>query len=212
MLNLIDGPWFCRRDMNDILWKFEKQGGCDDFHTRPRFLHEFMMNMELLDLGFCGLKFTWRGTRNNDLVQERVNRGVVNESWQTRWPSTTVTHGIVRGSDHCPIIVNSDPSREKRKKIFRFEVFWAKDEGCRELVERSWCRRGGGSDEDKVERWLRHQAACKGTLMNWNRSRFKCAQEEIDVLMSRLGHLQEDWQSNVEEIRIQYYLVSIRSS
>ncbi|KAM1204512.1 hypothetical protein ACFX1Q_006157 [Malus domestica] len=48
------------------------------------------------------------------------------------------------GLDHCPIIVNSDPSREKRKKIFHFEVFWAKEEGCRELVERSWCRRGGG--------------------------------------------------------------------
>lgn len=58
MLNSIDGPWFCEGDMNDILWEFEKHDGCDDFQTRPRFLHEFMKNMELLDLGFCSPKFT----------------------------------------------------------------------------------------------------------------------------------------------------------
>lgn len=191
--------------MNDILWELKKQKGCDDFHTGPWFLREFMTNIELLDLGFCGSKFMWRCTRNNSLVQERLDHGLVNGSWQTRWPYTMVTHGIVRGYD--PITVNSDPNREKRKKIFCFEAFWDKEKGYRELVERSWCRRGGGSKKDKVERWLRHQASCKGKLMNWNRSRFKCAQDEIAALMSRLGHLQKDWELNVEEIRIQYYLV-----
>lgn len=44
-------PWFCGGDLNEILWEFEKTGGCDDFHTRPRFLHEFMTNMKLIDLG-----------------------------------------------------------------------------------------------------------------------------------------------------------------
>lgn len=92
VLNPIEGPWFFGGDMNEIMWEFEKHGGCDDFHTRPRFLQEFMTNMELLDLEFCGPKYNWRGTRNNGLVQERLDRGLVNGSCQVRWHSTTVNH------------------------------------------------------------------------------------------------------------------------
>lgn len=146
-----------------------------------------MSNMELVDLEFSGLKFTWKGNRCSDVVQERLDKGLVNGSWQVRWLETSVIHGTIRGSDHCPIIVITENSREMRKKIFRFEAFWAKDEGCREVVERSWNRRVGGR---RVERWLHHQDSCRGSLMRWSKSRFQSAQVEIDFLFARLGHIQ----------------------
>ncbi|KAM1745450.1 hypothetical protein ACFX11_012192 [Malus domestica] len=31
-------PWFCGRDLNEFLWEFEKSGGMEDLHTRPRYL------------------------------------------------------------------------------------------------------------------------------------------------------------------------------
>lgn len=48
----------CGVDLNEFLWEFDKSGGKDDFHTRPRYLHEFMSTMELIDLGFSGPNFT----------------------------------------------------------------------------------------------------------------------------------------------------------
>ncbi|KAB2595694.1 hypothetical protein D8674_031144 [Pyrus ussuriensis x Pyrus communis] len=57
-----------------------------------------MDTMMLIDLGFTDLKFIFRGTCNNSLVQERLDRGLVNGAWQARWPCTTVTHGTARAS------------------------------------------------------------------------------------------------------------------
>ncbi|KAM2296857.1 hypothetical protein ACFX1S_036473 [Malus domestica] len=112
-------------DLNEYLWDSEKAGGRDESRSRPRFLQEFMSEMELVDLHFSGPAFTWRGSRNGSLVQERLDRGMVNGSWQDRWPNTSVTHGTVRASDHCYLIIKTKPrSRKKMMKLFRFESFW----------------------------------------------------------------------------------------
>ncbi|KAM0967196.1 hypothetical protein ACFX13_023210 [Malus domestica] len=50
----------------------------------PQYLQDFMDTMKLIDLGFMGLKFTWRGTRNNSLVQERLDKGLVNGGMRTK--------------------------------------------------------------------------------------------------------------------------------
>ncbi|KAM1493824.1 hypothetical protein ACFX10_025553 [Malus domestica] len=66
--------------------------------SRPRYLEEFIDIIELIDLGFTGPKFTWRGTRNNSLVQERLDRGLVN-----------------------------DPGGMRTKHMFKLEAFWCKE-------------------------------------------------------------------------------------
>ncbi|KAM1457565.1 hypothetical protein ACFX2I_034725 [Malus domestica] len=45
---------------------------------------------------------------------------------------------IVLGSNHCPILVQCEPNEVRRKKIFRFEAFWAKEADCVEVVKGSW--------------------------------------------------------------------------
>lgn len=82
-----------------------------------------MHKMELLDLGFSGPKFTWRGTRNGNLVQERLDRGLINEGWKNRWPNSVGLHGNVRASNHCPLIIDTDPFTPKCKPLFCFKAF-----------------------------------------------------------------------------------------
>ncbi|KAM2486233.1 hypothetical protein ACFX1W_038326 [Malus domestica] len=77
-------PWFCAGDFNEILSEDEKSGGSPWHRSTIPFLQSFLNSMELVDLGFSGPKFTWRGTRNGSLVQERLDRGLINGSWQTR--------------------------------------------------------------------------------------------------------------------------------
>lgn len=37
---------------------------------------------ELMDLGFNDPKFTWCGTRNGHLVEERLDRAIANGKWE----------------------------------------------------------------------------------------------------------------------------------
>ena len=128
----------CGGDLNEYLWDFEKLGECEGSHTRPRYLQEFMSHMGFIDLGFNGPRFTWRGTRNNQLVQERLDRGLVNGPWQELWPHTNVIHGTVRASDQCPLIISTFQARPCGRVPFLFEAFWVKEEGCKEVVNKSW--------------------------------------------------------------------------
>lgn len=105
-----------------------------------------MTAAQLIDAGFLSSIFTWRGIRNGHLVEERLDRGLINASWQQLWPNTTVTHCPAIGSDHSPIIIDNEPWITKGKCPFKFESFWTKDIECREIITKCWASScGGGS-------------------------------------------------------------------
>lgn len=97
-----------------------------------------MNKTELIDLDFNGPKFTWRGTREGQIVEEIIDRRLINGKWQEWWPNTAVTHGLVMGSDHRPRIVNCEPETARGKCRFRFEAFWTKEDDCRDIVKKCW--------------------------------------------------------------------------
>ncbi|KAB2599005.1 hypothetical protein D8674_039706 [Pyrus ussuriensis x Pyrus communis] len=53
--------------INIFIWDHEKSGGVEVLYNRPRFLEEFMSSSQLLDLGFHGSSFTWRGVRRGEM-------------------------------------------------------------------------------------------------------------------------------------------------
>ncbi|XP_068339108.1 uncharacterized protein [Pyrus communis] len=133
-----DIPWICGGDFNEYIRDHEKSGGVEVLYNRPRFLEEFMVSSQLLDLGFHGSAFTWRGLRRGEWVEERLDRVLANERWQECWPNSHVVHGMDLASDHCPIILNSSIVGPKGRKLFRFEAYWAMEEECKELVKNCW--------------------------------------------------------------------------
>lgn len=50
-------------------------------HNWPRYLANIKSSTELMDLDFDGPSFTWRGTINGDLMEERVDKGLINRLW-----------------------------------------------------------------------------------------------------------------------------------
>lgn len=103
-----------------------------------------MSHLSPIYLGFNGPRFTQRGTQHNQYMHERLDRALVNGHWQKVWPSTTVIHGTVRGSDYCHLIVQSEPRIGIGKLPFHFKAFWAKEAGCKEVMEMSWDNRVKG--------------------------------------------------------------------
>lgn len=61
--------WLCSGDFNEFLWESEKTGGSPVLYNMPQYLADFMYLAKLVDLSFNGPSFTWRGTRNGDLVE-----------------------------------------------------------------------------------------------------------------------------------------------
>ena len=132
------------------------------YTIRPRYLENFLRSSKLQDLDFNGPAFTWRGMRNGSLMEERLDRGVCNRHWQDLWPNTTVTHETVLGSDHCPLIIQTDLEVRRGRKLFRFEAFWAKESECKEVVKRCWERQG---DVSASVRWLKKVNDCRSHLI-----------------------------------------------
>ncbi|XP_068340019.1 uncharacterized protein [Pyrus communis] len=193
-----DIPWICGGDFNEFMWDHEKSGGVEVLYNRPRFLGEFMSSSLLMDLGFQGPAFTWRGLRRGDWVEERLDRVLTNEQWQQLWPNSLVMHGTATASDHCPIILNSNLEGPRGRKMFRFEAFWVAEEECKKLVEKCWDWRHNGSC---VNNWVRTLNDCRNRLSRWDRTNFKGRGYRIQDLLSKLDSLQRDWGPNFDEIR-----------
>ncbi|XP_070664438.1 uncharacterized protein [Malus domestica] len=137
--------------------------------------------------------------RNGELVEERLDRGLINKKWQDLWPNSTAIHGTVLGSDHCPVIIKTELDGKKGRKLFRFEAFWAKEDDCRKLVENCWARPNCG---DVQRRWVKKIYDCRSLLIKWSRNKFKKKRRlQIEELLGQLGELQMNWSTNVSEIK-----------
>ncbi|BFG35168.1 hypothetical protein CerSpe_214420 [Prunus speciosa] len=74
-------PWMCIGDFNEIIWEFEKKGGRAFNPKSRRYLQDFKNQKYLMDMGFQGQAYTWRGRRAEGvLIQERLDRGLINYS------------------------------------------------------------------------------------------------------------------------------------
>lgn len=57
-------PWICVGDFNEIIWTTEKKGGNMRFTNNMGKYRQPKMDLDLLDLGFKGFKFTWTNGRS----------------------------------------------------------------------------------------------------------------------------------------------------
>ena len=123
-------PWVCAGDFNEILRGHEKLGGVLRRESEMVAFRDMVDECGLVDLGYVGHKFTWRGKRQGGLVLERLDRAFATASWLSLNPATRVNHVKANSSDHNPIIIKPDGIPPGMNKPFRFEQMWMKEQGC----------------------------------------------------------------------------------
>ena len=127
-------PWLCGGDLNLMMWSTEKQGGGAFNFEEAEILRLAMDYCQLEDLGFIGHPFTWTNNRGGlENLQERLDRFVVNREWKALFGGSYVSHLEKRRSDHLPLLVCVKDrvgvmEKKRRKKLFRFEEMWLRDE------------------------------------------------------------------------------------
>lgn len=117
----------------------EKFGGRPVSRTRIKRYLDCMMDCNLMDLGFVGSKFIWFRNRVTDgLMMERLDRAWCNTAPQTLFPEALVTHLPRPHSDHCPLLLDSNPVSNLVPKAFKFESIWVSHPDFLNLVHNSW--------------------------------------------------------------------------
>ena len=189
----IDKPWLLVGDYNDVLCQNEKLGGRRISTSRANLYAETMDSCNLVDLGFCGPKFTWTNKRKRNPIYERLDRGWANIDWLSTFPEYKLTHLPRVTSDHCPILVNLSVSKENGgQRPFRFEPNWTLDNRFLGVIDHAWPR---------VDIPLTHKLDCtKEALISWNRDTFGNIFVRKKAILARIRGTQIYLQSNPTSI------------
>ncbi|KAL8161692.1 hypothetical protein V2J09_013181 [Rumex salicifolius] len=102
-------PWLLMGDFNETLSMDERTRESDTMHHRCDRFRSWVDDMELFDLGFSRLQFTW--SRGNDPLTRSstwLDRVLCNFNWRETFPEASIKHLARNQSNHAPILLNSN--------------------------------------------------------------------------------------------------------
>ena len=186
-------PWVLLGDFNDMLSDDEKLGGLPVNRTHISAFRNCMDKCGLIDLGFHGLYFTWTNESPvwQTTIKEQLNRGLGNAKWLMLFPTTEIHHLFRVKSDHCPILLKTDPFERKPSKPFRFEQMWLTDPTFPSLIQNSWkASELIPSVSSSLSRFLRRLEALTLNIRLWNKNHFGNLFQRKTHLLARLWGIQ----------------------
>lgn len=180
-------------DFNQVLSAADKMGGNLPNQNGLSSFHNMLTDCGLVDLGFKGPKFTWRNNQSGDsFIMERIDMAFANSQWRESHEHAMVFVEPAIGSDHNPLILNTDVPLNKVGKPFKFESFWVTEEECKEVVSEAWSQVREDPVTLKVCKKLRN---CKDKLKAWSLRKFGNLRLKIGVTKDQLAEVQKQLQS-----------------
>ena len=114
-------PWCILGDFNVISSTQEKLGGREYNINKSLEFINVIDSCGLLDMGYSGQPYTWCNHRKDgSRIWKRLDRGMVNDNWLDKMPSTNITHLPSVGSDHCPLLMEVIENKDTVIKYFKF--------------------------------------------------------------------------------------------
>ncbi|XP_039030710.1 uncharacterized protein LOC120165212 [Hibiscus syriacus] len=125
-------------DFNEIIHPSEKKEGQRRARVHMKDFQRCLQDADLWDIRSKDGWFTWvSGTRAHTFVQERIDRVVANNDWHLMFPGCSVSTIPTASSDHYALLLSLESlasSRPHRVYYFKFDVCWASEEQCRNIV------------------------------------------------------------------------------
>ncbi|WOH06937.1 hypothetical protein DCAR_0626366 [Daucus carota subsp. sativus] len=116
----------------------DKTGGNSDISKSIEELQGFINDANLLEIPFKGVNYSWTNNREESHnIRERIDRVLVNADWMELYPLCLLSHEPLIGSDHTPLLLNTEPRKHFHKR-FRFETMWTRSDQCEAIIKHSW--------------------------------------------------------------------------
>ncbi|XP_026400225.1 uncharacterized protein LOC113296103 [Papaver somniferum] len=167
------------------------------FSTQPIDVNEAnlfsnkILELDLVDLGTTGCSFTWSNKRSgHTLTEQRLDRGLATESWLLLYPNTTISNMLAIGSDHHPILLNSNPSWQSGRISFKFFGPWLDHKDWRNIIAECWRRDLTGSSAYIIARKMKD---IKLHLRVWNKEVYGNIKTNIDECKQHLSWLHNNY-------------------
>lgn len=161
----------------------------------------------LKDMHSRGAKFTWHGNKRGAHIQEKLDRFLCNNGFDSLYPDAAVYNLDWLFSDHRPIEIILEAASSSKKgrypKPFKFEENWIKYDECSNIIKTqgAW----GNSVDDLLTSKLE---SCAVALGIWGRDVFLRRKNRIKACKISLKEAYSNPQSlNFDEIhRIEFEL------
>lgn len=159
-------PRLCFGDFNDILSHSEKEGDRLKEARKIRGFKHCVDSFSFVELESKGCFYTWANNRfSGKLVKEKLDRVFSNPAWLLLHPNVSVIALPPIGSDHSPLLINTEVCPERGLKPFRLD-----DVDFPRVVGDAWKVNYDGSFMLIFHNKLCH---CKSKLLLWSRSKFQ---------------------------------------
>ncbi|XP_019167877.1 PREDICTED: uncharacterized protein LOC109163583 [Ipomoea nil] len=138
-------PWVVMGDYNDLMHQTEKRGRAPHPPWCINGFCDAVADCGLQDLPFTGYQYTWVRSRGAvNMVEEKLDRILVSEDWNTMFDGAEACSLTCTYSDHMPLLLTPVATvNTMRQKRFLFDNMWLREDRCREVVAQSWERTVG---------------------------------------------------------------------
>ena len=185
---VFDLPWALIGDFNELENATDKHGGRPVSLNRIRRLPLFLRSSHCESIPVQGSPFSWKQRFQGTWIYERLDRGLARRDFHTLYPNCRIHHGSFTFSDHCPIILNTDPQTPSRKPCpFRFQNFWKHYPQVQHLVKNTWRLPVPGTH---MFRFMSRLKSLKLQLKPWAKSTFGYMQNKIQSNMDKIDYVE----------------------
>ena len=119
----VQGAWLIIGDFNLVRFAHEKSS--DNFNSvEADWFNDFINDLGLQDIPLLDRLYTWSNNQDSPTLC-RLDRALVNLTWSSFFPDTTLSSCTRVTSDHVPLILHASTSVPK-PSVFRFDNHWLK--------------------------------------------------------------------------------------
>lgn len=158
----MEGQWLLIGDFNFFLHLSNKKGGRLVSLKQCRDFVDYVDECGLIELETTRSQFTWSGQG----ILEKLDWGLCNIEWKSKFPKSFVGNLLATKSDHSPLMLQFSPTTQQatnRQSIFRYQTAWLLDPRFASFLSNNW----------NVNNDFHEELCCMTPkLQEWNKSLF----------------------------------------
>ncbi|XP_021715737.1 uncharacterized protein LOC110683653 [Chenopodium quinoa] len=183
-IGAVSGPWLVIGDFNFVLNSYDRVNGNVITDYEVNHFRSFVDNLDLCELKSNGSFYSWSNKGHVDgRIATRIDRGLVNQAWLSKFPHVESIYLPPFLSDHNPLLVEVSRFAATKGRPFRFLNCLADHADFCSIVEKSWHSVTGCSTMVTIWQNLK---SVKKNLKDLNTKYFANVDEKVDAALTSL--------------------------